>query len=130
MTTLKSKYVKTQIGKNNKTVADDAKYQPLIPLPWQKRVTKEEYMKRRASDELEDDEQNTYSKRGCYGGVINQNGSMSDSTGAYSGFVAPGGAMYDKNGRYAGQVSPGGAMSDSTGRYSGSVNRGTIINNP
>jgi hypothetical protein len=130
MTTLKSKYVKTQIGKNNKTVADDDQYQPLIPLPWQKRVTKEEYMKRRASDELEDDEQSIYSKRGGYGGVINQNGSMSDSTGAYSGFVAPGGAMYDKNGRYAGQVSPGGAMSDSTGRYNGSVNRGTIINNP
>ena len=130
MTTLKSKYVKTQIAKNNKTVADDDQYQPLIRLPWQKRVTKEEYMKRRAADELEDDEQSTYSKRGGYGGVINQNGSMSDSTGSYSGFVAPGGAMYDKNGRYAGQVSPGGAMSDSTGKYSGSVNRGTIINNP
>jgi hypothetical protein len=130
MTTLKSNYVKTQIGKSNKTLAGDDQYQPLIPLPWQKRVTKEEYMKRRAADELEDDEQSTYSRRGGYGGVINQNGSMSDSTGAYSGFVAPGGAMYDKNGRYAGQVSPGGAMSDSTGRYSGSVNRGTIINNP
>ena len=122
MTTLKSKYVKTQIGKSNKTVADDDQYQPLIPLPWQKRVTKEEYMERRAT---EDDEQ-----RGGYGGVIQRNGSMSDSTGAYSGFVTRGGAMYDKNGRYSGQVSPNGSMSDSTGRYSGSVNRGTIINNP
>lgn len=122
MTALKNKYVKTQIGKSNKTVADDDQYQPLIPLPWQKRVTKEEYMGRRAT---EDDEQ-----RGGYGGVIHRNGSMSDSTGAYSGFVTRGGAMYDKNGRYSGQVSPNGSMSDSTGRYSGSVSRGTIINNP
>ena len=122
MTALKNKYVKTQVGKSDKTVADDDQYQPLIRLPWQKRVTKEEYMERRAT---EDDEQ-----RGGYGGVIHRNGSMSDSTGAYSGFVTRGGAMYDKNGRYSGQVSPNGSMSDSTGRYSGSVSRGTIINNP
>jgi len=130
ITMITDKYVRNKVGKSNKTVADDDQYQPLIRLPWQKRVTKEEYMKRRTADDLEDDGQNAFSKRGGYGGAINQNGSMSDSTGAYSGFVAPGGAMYDKNGRYAGQVSPGGAMSDSTGRYSGSVNRGTIINNP
>ena len=125
MTALTDKYVKAQVGRNNKTVADDDQYQPLIRLPWQKRVTKEEYMKRRAADDLEDDKQ-----RGGYGGVIHSNGSMSDSTGAYSGFVTRGGAMYDKNGQYSGQVSPNGSMNDSTGRYSGSVNRGTIINNP
>ena len=130
MTALTDKYVKAQVGKSDKTADSVDQYQPLIRLPWQKRVTKEEYMKRRATDEFEDDEQSAFSRRGGYGGIINQNGSMSDSTGAYSGFVAPGGAMYDKNGRYAGQVSPGGAISDSTGRYSGSVNRGTIINNP
>jgi hypothetical protein len=125
MTALTDKYVKAQVGRNNKTVADDDQYQPLIRLPWQKRVTKEEYMKRRAADDLEDDKQ-----RGGYGGVIHSNGSMSDSTGAYSGFVTRGGAMYDKNGQYSGQVSPNGSINDSTGRYSGSVNRGTIINNP
>ena len=130
MTTLKSKYVKTQIGKSNKTVADDDQYQPLIRLPWQKRVTKEEYMERRAADDLEDNEQSAFSKRGGYGGAIQRNGSMSDSTGAYSGFVTRGGAMYDKNGRYSGQISPSGSMSDSTGRYTGSASGGTIINNP
>jgi len=130
MTTLKSKYAKTQIGKSNKTVADDDQYQPLIRLPWQKRWTKEDYMRHRATVKSRDDDEREPSMSGGFGGIIHENGSMSDSTGAYSGHVAPGGAMSDKNGRYSGQISPNGSMSDSKGRYTGSASGGTIINNP
>ena len=130
MTTLKSKYAKTQIGKSNKTVANDDQYQPLIRLPWQKRWTKEDYMRYRATVKSRDDDEREPSTSGGFGGIIHENGSMSDSTGAYSGHVAPGGAMFDKNGRYGGQISPNGSMSDSKGRYTGSASGGTIINNP
>jgi hypothetical protein len=124
------KYVQSKVGKSKTTVADDDQYQPLIPLPWQKRWTKEDAIRYRALVKSRDDDEKVPSMGGGFGGIIHANGSMSDSTGAYSGFVARGGAMYDKDGRYAGQVSPGGAMSDSTGRYTGSVSGGTIINNP
>jgi hypothetical protein len=130
VTAMTDKYVQSKVGKSKTTVADDDQYQPLIPLPWQKRWTKEDAMRYRALVKSRDDDEKVPSMSGGFGGIIHANGSMSDSTGAYSGFVARGGAMYDKDGRYAGQVSPGGAMSDSTGRYTGSVSGGTIINNP
>ena len=130
ITAMTDRYVESKVGKRKKTAEDDDRYQPLIRLPWQKRVTKEEYMKRMAEDDLEDDKRRAFSTRGGFGGIIHANGSMSDSTGAYNGFVTQGGAMFDKNGRYSGQISPSGSMSDSTGRYTGSAIGGTIINNP
>ena len=130
MTTLKSKYAKTQIGKNNKTVADDDQYQPLIPLPWQKRWTKEDAMRYRALVKSRDDDEKVPSMSGGFGGIIHANGLITDSTGAYNGFVTQGGTMFDKMGRYSGRISPNGSMSDTTGRYSGFVSGGTIMNNP
>ena len=85
MTTLKSKYVKTQIGKSDKTVADDDQYQPLIPLPWQKRVTKEEYMARINENKGRDTQYISYPDGG-------------------TGFISPTGAVYGPNGQMNGQI--------------------------
>jgi len=130
VTAMTDKYVQSKVCKSKTTAEDDNQYQPLIRLPWQKRWTKEDYMRYRATVKSRDDDEREPSMSGGFGGIIHENGSMSDSTGAYSGHVAPGGAMFDKNGRYSGHISPNGSMSDSTGRYTGSASGGTIINNP
>jgi hypothetical protein len=42
MTALNDKYVQSQVGRSKKSADDnDDQYQPLIRLPWQKRITKE-----------------------------------------------------------------------------------------
>ena len=130
VTAMTDKYVQSKVGKSKTTVADDDQYQPLIPLPWQKRWTKEDAMRYRALVKSRDDDEKVPSMSGGFGGIIHANGLITDSTGAYNGFVTQGGTMFDKMGRYSGRISPNGSMSDTTGRYSGFVSGGTIMNNP
>jgi hypothetical protein len=130
VTAMTDKYVQSKVGKSKTTVADDDQYQPLIPLPWQKRWTKEDAMRYRATVKSRDDDEKEPSMSGGFGGIIHANGLITDSTGAFNGFVTQGGTMSDKMGRYSGRISPNGSMSDSTGRYTGFVSGGTIINNP
>ena len=119
MTELKDKYVKTQIGKSNKTVADDDQYQPLIPLPWQKRVTKEEYMKRRVADDLGDDDQRAFINYtdGTSGRVSSQ-GAVSDMYGQQKGWVNSSGFIRYNDGT-SGRISPNGAVYNMYGQQTG-----------
>ena len=129
MTALKDKYVKAQIGKSNKTVADDDQYQPLIPLPWQKRVTKEEYMKRRVADDLADDDQRADDQRaddqrafinytdGTSGRVSSQ-GAVSDMYGQQKGWVNSSGFIRYNDGT-SGRISPNGAVYNMYGQQTG-----------
>ena len=122
MTTLKSKYVKTQIGKSNKTAEDDDQYQPLIRLPWQKRVTKEEYMARVDEDRRTQRTQYISSPEGTgfitpTGAVYGPNGQMTGqiinrrtqgteyiSSPEGTGYISPTGAVYGPNGQMNGQI--------------------------
>ena len=84
MTALNDKYVQSQVGKSKKSVDDnDDQYQPLIRLPWQKRVTKEEYMSQ--VNENRRTQYITYPDGG-------------------TGFISPTGAVYGPNGQMNGQI--------------------------
>ena len=84
MTALNDKYVLSQVGKSKKSADDDDdQYQPLIRLPWQKRVTKEEYMSR--ANENRRTQYITYPDGG-------------------TGFISPTGAVYGPNGQMNGQI--------------------------
>ena len=84
MTALNDKYVLSQVGKRKKSADDDDdQYQPLIRLPWQKRVTKEEYMSR--VNENRRTQYITYPDGG-------------------TGFISPTGAVYGPNGQMNGQI--------------------------
>ena len=84
MTALNDKYVLSQVGKRKKSADDDDdQYQPLIRLPWQKRVTKEEYMSR--ANENRRTQYITYPDGG-------------------TGFISPTGAVYGPNGQMNGQI--------------------------
>ena len=84
MTALNDKYVLSQVGKSKKSADDDDdQYQPLIRLPWQKRVTKEEYMSR--VNENRRTQYITYPDGG-------------------TGFISPTGAVYGPNGQMNGQI--------------------------
>ena len=84
MTALNDKYVLSQVGKRKKSADDDDdQYQPLIRLPWQKRVTKEEYMSR--VNENRRTQYITYPDGG-------------------TGFISPTGAVYGPNGQLNGQI--------------------------
>ena len=84
MTALNDKYVLSQGGKRKKSADDDDdQYQPLIRLPWQKRVTKEEYMSR--ANENRRTQYITYPDGG-------------------TGFISPTGAVYGPNGQMNGQI--------------------------
>ena len=84
MTALNDKYVLSQVGKSKKSADDDDdQYQPLIRLPWQKRVTKEEYMSRANEN-----------RRTQY--ITNPDGG--------TGFISPTGAVYGPNGQMNGQI--------------------------
>ena len=83
VTAMTDKYVQSKVGKSKTTVADDDQYQPLIPLPWQKRVTKEEYMSR--ANENRRTQYITYPDGG-------------------TGFISPTGAVYGPNGQMNGQI--------------------------
>ena len=124
MTTLKSKFVKTQIGKSNKTVADDDQYQPLVPLPWQKRVTKEEYMKRRAADDLQDDDQRADNQSAFINytdgtsGRVSSQGAVFDVYGQQKGWVNSSGFINYTDGT-SGRISPNGAVYNMYGQQTG-----------
>jgi len=84
MTALNDKYVLSQVSKRKKSADDDDdQYQPLIRLPWQKRVTKEEYMSR--VNENRRTQYITYPDGG-------------------TGFISPTGAVYGPNGQMNGQI--------------------------
>ena len=84
MTALNDIYVLSQVGKSKKSADDDDdQYQPLIRLPWQKRVTKEEYMSR--ANENRRTQYITYPDGG-------------------TGFISPTGAVYGPNGQMNGQI--------------------------
>ena len=84
MTALNDKYVLSQVGKSKKSADDDDdQYQPLIRLPWQKRVTKEEYMSR-----VNENRRTQY---------------ISYPDGG-TGFITPTGAVYGPNGQMNGQI--------------------------
>ena len=84
MTALNDKYVQSQVGKSKKPADDnDDQYQPLIRLPWQKRVTKEEYMSQ--ANENRRTQYITYPDGG-------------------TGFISPTGAVYGPNGQMNGQI--------------------------
>jgi hypothetical protein len=84
MTALNDKYILSQVSKRKKSADDnDDQYQPLIRLPWQKRVTKEEYMSR--VDENRRTQYITYPDGG-------------------TGFISPTGAVYGPNGQMNGQI--------------------------
>ena len=84
MTALNDKYVLSQVGKRKKSADDDDdQYQPLIRFPWQKRVTKEEYMSR--VNENRRTQYITYPDGG-------------------TGFISPTGAVYGPNGQMNGQI--------------------------
>jgi len=84
MTALNDKYVQSQVGKSKKPADDnDDQYQPLIRLPWQKRVTKEEYMSQ--VNENRRTQYITYPDGG-------------------TGFISPTGAVYGPNGQMNGQI--------------------------
>ena len=85
VTAMTDKYVQSKVGKSKTTVADDDQYQPLIPLPWQKRVTKEEYMARVNEDRRWDTQYISYPDGG-------------------TGFISPTGAVYGPNGQMNGQI--------------------------
>lgn len=84
VTAMSDKYVQSKVGKS-KTTAEDDKYQPLIRLPWQKRVTKEEYMARVNEDRGRDTQYISYPDGG-------------------TGFISPTGAVYGPNGQMNGQI--------------------------
>ena len=84
MTALNDKYFLSQVSKRKKSADDDDdQYQPLIRLPWQKRVTKEEYMSR--VNENRRTQYITYPDGG-------------------TGFISPTGAVYGPNGQLNGQI--------------------------
>jgi hypothetical protein len=84
MTALEDKYILSQVSKRKKSADDDDdQYQPLIRLPWQKRVTKEEYMSR--VNENRRTQYITYPDGG-------------------TGFISPTGAVYGPNGQMNGQI--------------------------
>jgi hypothetical protein len=83
VTAMTDKYVQSKVGKSKTTDKDDDKYQPLIRLPWQKRVTKEEYMSR--VNENRRTQYITYPDGG-------------------TGFISPTGAVYGPNGQMNGQI--------------------------
>jgi len=84
MTALNDKYFLSQVSKKKKSADDDDdQYQPLIRLPWQKRVTKEEYMSR--VNENRRTQYITYPDGG-------------------TGFISPTGAVYGPNGQMNGQI--------------------------
>jgi hypothetical protein len=84
MTALDDKYILSQVSKRKKSADDDDdQYQPLIRLPWQKRVTKEEYMSR--VNENRRTQYITYPDGG-------------------TGFISPTGAVYGPNGQMNGQI--------------------------
>jgi hypothetical protein len=84
MTALDDKYFLSQVSKKKKSADDDDdQYQPLIRLPWQKRVTKEEYMSR--VNENRRTQYITYPDGG-------------------TGFISPTGAVYGPNGQMNGQI--------------------------
>ena len=85
VTAMSDKYVQSKVGKSKITAEDDDKYQPLIRLPWQKRVTKEEYMARVNEDRGWDTQYISYPD-GC------------------TGFISPTGAVYGPNGQMNGQI--------------------------
>ena len=84
MTALDDKYILSQVSKRKKSADDDDdQYQPLIRLPWQKRVTKEEYMS--WVNENRRTQYITYPDGG-------------------TGFISPTGAVYGPNGQMNGQI--------------------------
>ncbi len=85
VTAMTDKYVQSKVGKNKTTAEDDDQYQPLIRLPWQKRVTKEEYMARVNEDRGRDTQYISYPDGG-------------------TGFISPTGAVYGPNGQMNGQI--------------------------
>ena len=85
VTAMTDKYVQSKVGKSKTTDKDDDQYQPLIRLPWQKRVTKEEYMARVNEDRRWDTQYISYPDGG-------------------TGFISPSGAVYGPNGQMNGQI--------------------------
>jgi hypothetical protein len=124
VTAMTDKYVQSKVGKSKTTVADDDQYQPLIPLPWQKRVTKEEYMKRRAADDLRDDNQRADNQRAFINytdgtsGRVSSQGAVSDMYGQQKGWVDSSGFIRYNDGT-SGRISPNGAVYNMYGQQTG-----------
>ena len=122
VTAMTDKYVQSKVGKSNKTAEDDDQYQPLIRLPWQKRVTKEEYMARVDEDRRTQRTQYISSPEGTgfitpTGAVYGPNGQMTGqiinrrtqgteyiSSPEGTGYISPTGAVYGPNGQMNGQI--------------------------